>query len=99
MFDKIIERKNLKNNLEKNVLISDDMKKNIQERIEKIEQEIEIEVSEDQMNEVIETLRELGGKEDSIRGDGRQKMWKMLKKITPKCCLQFLWVKGTGVEI
>ena len=84
MFDKIIERKNLKNNLEKNVLISDDMKKNIQERIEQIEQEIEIEVSEDQMNEVIETLRELGGKEDSIRGDGRQKMWKMLKKMYPK---------------
>ena len=38
MFEKIIERKKLKNDLEKNMLIKDEMRKTIEERIEQIEE-------------------------------------------------------------
>ena len=84
MFEKLIERKDLKKKMERKEVINDDMKIDIEERIRKIEDAIEKEVSEDQMKEAMETLRELGSREDSINGEGRKKMWKMLKNIYPK---------------
>ena len=84
MFQKLIERKDLKKKLERKEVINDDMKTVIEVRIKQIEDEIEKEVSEDQMKEAMETLRELGCQEDSMKGEGRKKMWKMLKEMYPK---------------
>ena len=41
-------------------------------------------MSEEYVREAMETLRELGGQEDEISGEGRNKMWKMLKQMHPK---------------
>ena len=54
LFEKIIEKKNLKNDLEKKNLVDEETKRKIEERIEQIENEIEKEVSEDQMKDAAE---------------------------------------------
>jgi len=59
-------------------------KTKLEENIENAEPEIEKEVSEEYVREAMETLRELGGQEDEISGEGRNKMWKMLKQMHPK---------------
>ena len=45
---------------------------------------METEVTEEYLNEVMDTIRELGGAEDNLSGDRRKKMWKVLKKNYPK---------------
>ena len=84
MFEKLIERKNLMNNLDRENVSDEDMKRSIENRIKQIEHDIEEEVSDNQIEKIVETLRELGGEEDAIRGEGRNKMWKLLKEIYPK---------------
>ena len=83
MFEKLKERKQMKKDLTCKE-VTEETKELIEERIKRIEEEIEKEVSEEHMKEVMKTLRELGGEEDSISGDGKQKMWKLLKKVYPK---------------
>ena len=64
--------------------ISEEMRDQIEFRIKQIEEDIEKEVTEEFQTEVIKTLREFGGVEDTIGGDKRKKMWKVLKKHYPK---------------
>ena len=59
-------------------------KTKLEKKMEKTEQEIENEVSEEYIREAVETLKELGGQEDKLSGEGRNKMWKMLKQMNPK---------------
>jgi hypothetical protein len=69
----------------KDVEITEEMRDKIEERIKRIEAEIEKEFSEERIKDVLETLRELGDEENSIDGERRKKMWKVLKK-NHKCC-------------
>ena len=69
------ERKQKK--LEK-IEISEEIKKKIKDRIKVIEETIEKEASEENMKNVMVSLRELGKKGTS--GEGRTKMWKILNK-------------------
>ena len=83
LFQKLNEMKRLKKDLtDKELNLKD--KSELEERIEKIEQEIAKEVSEEFIKEAMLTLRELGGQEDAISGEGRKKMWKKLKEMYPK---------------
>ena len=66
------------------VEIDEEMRFKIQDRIKQIEEEVEREVSEEYLKEIMETLRELGGEENSISGEGRKKLWKLLKRNYPK---------------
>ena len=83
IFDKLKEMSKIKREL-KAVDITEEMKIKINKRIKQIEEEVEREVSEEYLEEVMETLRELGGEDNSISGDGRKKMWKLLKMNFPK---------------
>ena len=60
------------------------MKVKIEERIIQIENEIGDEICEEYYNEIVKTIKELGGDEHSLSGAGRKKMWKLLKKSYPK---------------
>ena len=68
----------------KEVEIDEEMRFKIQDRIKQIEEEVEREVSEEYLKEIMETLQELGGEENFISGEGRKKMWKLLKRNYPK---------------
>ena len=68
----------------KDVKITEEMRDKIEERIKQIEAEIEKEFSEECIKDVMETLRELGDEDNSIGGERRKKMWKVLKKNFPK---------------
>ena len=83
IFEKMNEMKVMKKDLaSKEITVEDKMK--LEERIEKMEKELEKEVSEEYISDAMETLRELGGQEDEISGEGRKKMWKKLKEMYPK---------------
>ena len=60
------------------------MKGQIKEKIKQIEEEIGNEIVSDYHNEIIETIKDIGGDETSIDGSGRQKLWKVLKRKCPK---------------
>ena len=77
------ERIKLKKEL-KTVTIDEEMKVKIEERIIQIENEIGNEICEEYYNEIVKTIKELGGDEHSLSGAGRKKMWKLLKKSYPK---------------
>ena len=68
----------------KAVIIDDDIKKQIEHRIAQIEEEIEKEVTEESVQEIVDALKELGGDKQSLGGNGRRQMWKLLKKYSPK---------------
>ena len=68
----------------KDVEITEEMRDKIEERIKQIEAEIEKEFSEECIKDVMKTLRELGDEENSISGERRKKLWKVLKKNFPK---------------
>lgn len=83
IFENLKEIAEMKKEL-KVVEIDEEMRFKIQDRIKQIEEEVEREVSEEYLKEIMETLRELGGEENSISGEGRKKMWKLLKRNYPK---------------
>ena len=64
--------------------ISEGLKKQIEVRIQEIENEIGNKVVEEYHEEIIETINSMGGDETSIDGSGRQKLWKILKRKFPK---------------
>ena len=64
--------------------INDEVKEKIKFRIEGIEEEIEREVSEENIKHLMTSLREIGEKESSLKGEARTKMWKTLNKNYPK---------------
>ena len=67
----------------KSVKIDESMKTKIEERIKKIEEEIGNDVLEENIRDVVDTLKVLGGEEHSLGGTGR-KIWKLLKDKYPK---------------
>ena len=83
MFEMLKERAKMKKDL-KNIEITDEMREKIEERIKQIEAEIEKEFSLECIKDVMETLREFGDEENSISGERRKKLWKVLKKNFPK---------------
>lgn len=68
--------------------ISEEMRIKIKERIYLIEEEISSKISEKYVEEIVETLKELGGDEKNLNGSGRKKLWEILKKNYPKCKTQ-----------
>ena len=83
MFDKLKERTQLKKEL-KAVNIAEEIREEIEKQINVIEEEMERDVSEENIKHMMDTLRELGGEENSLSGNGRKKMWKLLQKNYPK---------------
>ena len=83
IFEIMKERTQKKKELEK-IEISEEIKKKIKDRIKVIEETIEKEASEENMKNVMASLRELGKKGTSLKGEGRTKMWKILNKNYPK---------------
>ena len=79
----LVERISLKKGL-KDVNIDKDTKDQIEERIRQIEKGIESEISDESIEEIVQTLRDLNGDHHSLGPNGRQKMWKLLKKKYPK---------------
>ena len=77
------ERINLiKNAKSKN--ISEALKKQIEERIKQIENAIGNDIVNEYHEEILETIKDLGGDQTTIDGSGRQKLWKILKRKNPK---------------
>ena len=64
--------------------ISEEMRIKIEERIVQIEDEIGTEVSENYVKEIYDTLHELGGDGQHLKGSDRKKMWEILKRKYPK---------------
>ena len=83
IFDKLKERTQLKKEL-KAVNITEEIREEIEKRIKLIEEEMERDISEENIKHMMDTLRELGGEENSLSGNGRKKMWKLLQKNYPK---------------
>ena len=77
------ERLKLKNSM-KSSQIDEEMKVKIEERIMQIENEIGNKIAEEHLKDIVETVKKLGGEDDSLNGSGRQKMWSLLKKKYPK---------------
>ena len=83
------ERKDLLKNIKaKNV--SEALKRQIEDRISQIENEIGTEIVNKYHEEIIETINDLGGDQTAIDGSGRQKLWKVLKRKIPKIKSSFL---------
>ena len=83
IFDKLKEMKKMKKELSCNE-ISEEIKHKIEIRVKELEEDIEKEISEEHLKEMMETLKQIGGAEDSISGEGRKHMWKLLKNKFPK---------------
>ena len=64
--------------------IDDDLKQKNEERIKQIEMKIGSEVSGKHHEDVVETLKSLGGDKHCLDGAGRKKMWSLLKRKYPK---------------
>ena len=77
------ERINLKKKV-KDVIIDNEMKAKLNQRIVEIEEEIGEELAENFHKEIIDTIKDLGGDGTNIDGSGRTKMWRILKKKIPK---------------
>ena len=65
--------------------ISEEIKLKIEERILQIEADIGNDISEKYQNEILDTLKKLGGNNKQLTGSGRKKLWELLKKKYPKC--------------
>ena len=78
-----MDRIKLKNDI-KSGTIDEEMKEKILKRISDIEKKISDEVAEENAKEITETIKSLGVDEVSLGGDGRKKMWRMLKRRYPK---------------
>ena len=68
----------------KSNLIEAEMRLQIEKRIQEIEENIGNEIALNFHNEMIDTIRKLGGDETNLDGSGRNKMWKIFKKKMPK---------------
>ena len=79
----IKEHNNLKIEV-KNSEITNEMKKQIEQRIVQIEEEVADKIANDYVGEIIETLRKIGGDEKNLNGSGRNKVWELLKNKFPK---------------
>ena len=64
--------------------ISKDIKQKIEERIRQIECDIGSEIVKDYHEEIIGVIKDLGGDETELDGSGRLKLWKILKRKSPK---------------
>jgi hypothetical protein len=78
------ERNKLKKEIKVST-ISQEMKLKIEERILQIEANIRNDISEKYQNEILDTLKKLGGDSKMLNGSGRKKLWELLKKKYPKC--------------
>ena len=65
--------------------ISEEMKIKIEVRISQIEEEISEQISQKYVEEILETLKKLGGDEQNLNGSGRRALWEVLKRKYPKC--------------
>ena len=68
--------------------IDEDTRNKIKNRIIEVENKIEIEMGDENLSEIVKTLRYLGGNERQLGPNGRKQLWKILKekyptKITP----------------
>ena len=93
----IMERIKLQKEL-KVVSITEDVRKKIEARISQIETEIGDEVAEENMREIVETIKSLGGEDHCLNGSGRKQMWKLLKKKFPKIVHQVPVGKKDGIS-
>ena len=78
----LLERVNLKKEI-KSSNIDENMKEKIRERIKQIEDEIGEEVTVENHNVVLETLKQLGDGYN-LNGSGRRNLWRLLKNRFPK---------------
>ena len=78
----LIKRAEYKNE-EKKAHLDDEMRAKINLRIKQIEKDIGDEVAQNNFNDIVETMKEIGDK-SNIDGAGRRKMWDLLKKKFPK---------------
>ena len=79
----IRERIELKKDINSSI-ITEELKQKIEKRIIEIEKEIGDKVAESYHNEIIQTIKDLGGDESSLDGSGRNKLWKIMKRKFPK---------------
>ena len=78
LFERAMLQKELKSG------VCDEATKNrIKKRIDEIENDIENEIGEENINEIVQTLKELGGNEKQLGPNGRKQMWKILKDKFP----------------
>jgi hypothetical protein len=63
---------------------SEEMKLKIEDRIFEIENEIGTDVSNRYHEDIVDTLKKLGGDDQNLNGSGRKQLWKFLKKKYPK---------------
>ena len=77
------QRIDLKKDL-KSVNIDENMKEKIKERIKQIESDVGDKVAEENVKDIVETIKKLGGDKHSLGGAGRKQMWGLLKKKYPK---------------
>jgi hypothetical protein len=78
-----MDRIKLKNYI-KSGTIDEEMREKILKGLSDIVKEIVDEVDEENIKEITETMKSLGGDEVSLGGDGRKKMWRLLKRRYPK---------------
>ena len=64
--------------------VSEKVKGKIEERILQIEAEIGNDISEKYHEEILNTLKKLGGDDGNLNGSGRNQLWKFLKSKYPK---------------
>ena len=69
----IRERIELKKDMNSSI-ITEELKQKIEKRIVEIEKEI------GDHNEIVKTIKDLGGDESSLDGSGRNKLWKIMKR-------------------
>ena len=81
--DLVLERVQLKRKV-KLEEIDDNMKRKIEERILKIEEEIGDEIASKFYKDIVTTLKDLGDEDDTLSGSGRKKVWSLMKKRYPK---------------
>ena len=64
--------------------IDEAMRKKINHRIEEIENDIGDDIAKEFHKNIIHTLKQLGGENDTLNGAGRKKLWSLMKKKYPK---------------
>ena len=64
--------------------ISEETRNQIKLRISHIEEGIADKISEEYLDEIVDTLRKIGGDNQYLNGSGRNKIWELLKKNFPK---------------
>ena len=78
LFERAMLQKELKSG------VCDEVNKNrIKKRIDEIEKNLENEIGDENINEIVQTLKELGGNEKQLGPNGRKQMWKILKEKYP----------------